>query len=65
MQDFQEVLHIADNEDAFIRAIEQALTESTPEAIARRQRIARQNTWEQRVETLSSIINGALDCQKA
>jgi glycosyltransferase involved in cell wall biosynthesis len=65
VQDFQEVLHIADNEDAFIRAIEQALTESTPEAIARRQRIARQNTWEQRVETLSSIITGALDCQKA
>jgi len=65
VQDFREVLYIEDNEEAFIQAIARAMTESSPAAIARRQRIARQNTWEQRVDTLSSIINGALDSPKA
>lgn len=60
VQDFRDVIHIADNEDAFIRAIVRAMAETSAEAIARRQRIARQNTWEQRVETLSSIIQAHL-----
>jgi len=60
VQDFREVLTIADNEPDFIRGIQQALQADTPEARARRQAVARQNTWEHRVDTLSSIISGFL-----
>jgi len=60
VQDFREVVRIADNETAFIRAIQQALDEDAPAAAARRQAVARQNTWEHRVETLSAIIQSHL-----
>jgi len=62
VRDFHKMLRIADNEDAFIQAIQQALDEDDLNVVARRQRIARQNTWDQRVDALSSIIQGALDC---
>jgi glycosyltransferase involved in cell wall biosynthesis len=62
VQHLGNVLAIADNETTFIQAIQRALTEDTPAARAQRQALASQNTWEHRVDTLSSIISGFLGC---
>ncbi len=61
VRDFRDVVKIEDNVEAFIRAIQRALDEDDPDAVARRQAVAAQNTWDQRVATLSSIIQAFLD----
>ena len=61
VQNFRDAILIADNVENFISAIQQGLSEDDSEAMARRQMIARNNTWNQRVATLSSIIQGFLD----
>ena len=60
VRDFRDVVRIADNREAFLQAVERALSDHRPEDAQRRRAIARQNTWDQRVETLSSIIQGHL-----
>ncbi len=60
VQDFSEHLSIADNESAFVQAVAQALDTSDPAAVARRQAVAREHTWDRRVETLSTIIQAYL-----
>lgn len=60
VQDFRDVVWIADNRKAFLQAVDQALSADTPQDAQRRQAVARENTWDQRVETLSSIIQGYL-----
>ncbi len=58
--EFRDVVRIEDNREAFVLAIDQALHETTPELSTKRQEVARQHTWNQRIETLSSIIQGHL-----
>ena len=58
--DFRDVVWIADNREAFLQGIERALREDSPADAQLRQAIARQHTWDQRVETLSTIIQGHL-----
>ncbi|HHB91260.1 MAG TPA: glycosyltransferase family 1 protein, partial [Anaerolineae bacterium] len=60
VRDFRDVIRIADNREAFLQAVEEALIHDRAEDAQRRQAIARQHTWDQRVETLSSIIQGYL-----
>jgi glycosyltransferase involved in cell wall biosynthesis len=61
VQNFRDVLAIEDNVEAFIRAIQRALEETDLQAIEQRRMTARHNTWDQRVATLSCIIQGFLD----
>ncbi|HEY81279.1 MAG TPA: glycosyltransferase family 1 protein [Anaerolineae bacterium] len=60
VQDFRDVVQIVDNRAAFASMIEQILRQDAPEDARRRQALARRNTWSQRVEILSSIIQGYL-----
>ncbi len=60
VQDFSEFLYIADNESAFVQAVAQALEETDSESAARRQAVAREHTWDRRVETFSTIIQAYL-----
>ncbi len=61
VRDFHDVLHIEDNVEAFIHAIHQALEETDPGKREKRRAVARQNTWDQRIATISSVIQGFLD----
>lgn len=56
---FAEVVHIAKDKTTFVRRIEDALREDG-RLTSRRLSIAKQNTWEARVEQLSTLIQEAL-----
>ena len=51
---------IAETREAFLEAVEDALQNDSPTAIAARQLTARGESWEQRVEAISRIIGPAL-----
>jgi glycosyltransferase involved in cell wall biosynthesis len=53
---FRDVVRIADTLEEFSRHIEDSLAEDSQDLIAKGRRIAAENTWEQRVEQLSDII---------
>lgn len=55
------VIRIADSREAFVSAVEAALAENSPEAIEQRYAVARENTWDQRVELISSLITRTLN----
>lgn len=59
-QRFSHVVMVAANELEFISGIKLAWEENSPALQAERQRIAAQNTWEQRVKELSSAIESQL-----
>lgn len=51
---------LADGVDEFVAAVEAALADDSPDAVARRQRLAEENTWEGRTERLLELIGGRL-----
>jgi len=51
---------LAEGADAFVAAIEAALADDSPDAVARRRRLAERNTWEGRTERLLDLIGGKL-----
>ena len=51
---------LADGADEFVAAVEAALADDSPDAVARRQRLAEKNTWEGRTERLLELIGGRL-----
>jgi len=53
---YSEVVSIARSHEAFLEEIERMLAEDSPAAKARRQEVARDNSWERRVEELSAWI---------
>jgi glycosyltransferase involved in cell wall biosynthesis len=57
---FRDVVSIVDSREAFVRGIEQALSETNGHLAAQRRRIAAENTWEQRAEQLSAIVQSCL-----
>jgi glycosyltransferase involved in cell wall biosynthesis len=57
---FSEFVHIAQDETEFLQRLNAAREESSPEWQTRRRTIAAQNTWEQRVESLSTAIEERL-----
>lgn len=59
-QRFSHLLNVARNEAEFIASINLALKENSPALQAERQRVAAQNTWEQRVAQLSVAIEARL-----
>lgn len=60
VQEFADVVYVADNQPAFIQDIELALTGDTPARQAQRQNIAEQNTWDQRVLQISEVLSRCL-----
>jgi len=57
---FAELIYIADNKEMFAQCIEKALQAENGLA-ARRLEVARQNTWEARVERISRLVEARLD----
>jgi glycosyltransferase involved in cell wall biosynthesis len=57
---FGNVVAFASESGDWIAAIDEALHTDSPDLIARRQAVARQNTWDDRVDLISQLIAGAL-----
>ena len=57
---FEQLVRIADDPASFITAIEAALADNAPEAIAARRTAAAANTWELRVAQIETLLAAAL-----
>jgi len=57
---YKDVVRIAKGPEEFIRALEKAISENSPEDVQERLRVARENSWEVRIEQMESIIEKAL-----
>ncbi|HEV8346071.1 MAG TPA: glycosyltransferase [Vicinamibacterales bacterium] len=56
---FGDLVSVASTADEWIEAIEHAIHDHSPERVAQRQAIARQNTWDDRVERIARLIAAA------
>ncbi len=56
LQGLDGLIRLTDNPDAFVAAVEAALTEDDHELVARRWRVARANTWEARYRLITQKI---------
>lgn len=54
---FADVVYIADDEKAFLQAINKAIAENSAELIEKRVQTAKQNTWTERVKQFWSIVD--------
>jgi glycosyltransferase involved in cell wall biosynthesis len=61
LQAFSDVLYFAENADQWVQAIDQALGENDPDLKVRRVRVARENSWDSRVEKIASIFDEAVE----
>jgi|GEM_PF-582854 len=59
-QDFFEVCYIAKDDDNFVRSIKIAVEENSAKKISQRQKIAQQNSWDNKVERMLSILTTAV-----
>ncbi len=59
-REFKDILHIAESNDSFVNCIKEALAEKDEALFTKRRQIAAQNTWEDRIVELSSIIESHL-----
>ena len=55
-EDFVEVCYIAKDDEDFIKSIKTAVEENSPEKISARQKIAKENSWDKKVERMLKII---------
>jgi teichuronic acid biosynthesis glycosyltransferase TuaH len=53
---FKDVIYVAENNEEFLRKIDQAIAENNEERVKERIKVARQNTWASRVEQFWDII---------
>ncbi|MFA0963171.1 glycosyltransferase [Roseivirga sp. BDSF3-8] len=56
IQDFEEVIRLADSEDEFVRLAGEAAEGSTNEEIKKRMAVADSNTWEKRVKQFWQLV---------
>ncbi|RME81441.1 MAG: glycosyltransferase family 1 protein [Caldilineae bacterium] len=56
VQEFSQMVWVASTPEEFAQAIDQALAANTPERNRRQQELAREHTWDRRVETISAIV---------
>jgi glycosyltransferase involved in cell wall biosynthesis len=61
---FREVVSIARSYANFVACVERELLSNSPEKIKRRVEVARQNTWDDRVEEMSQQISRYLNARK-
>ena len=57
---FRDVSYISKNHDEFIANVQLALKEDNPEKIKARQRVAKENDWDGKVEKMLEIISGSV-----
>jgi uncharacterized SAM-binding protein YcdF (DUF218 family)/glycosyltransferase involved in cell wall biosynthesis len=63
--EYGEVVAVAQGAEAFVRALEAAVEETSQADIERRIEVARQNSWEQRIVQMSDSIEEALAARRA
>ncbi|MEZ4885979.1 MAG: glycosyltransferase [Chitinophagales bacterium] len=56
IRSFSDVIEVAESDEAFIKLIDKAIEEDSPEKIAERVRVAESNTWAARVEQFWEIV---------
>lgn len=56
-KDFSEVSYIAKSDDEFVGLVDKALKEDSPEKIRARMTVARENSWDKKVDKMLDIIN--------
>ncbi len=56
LQPYKHVVRTAETHDEFVHQVREALQDNTPEAVAARVAVARENTWDQRVEEIYRIL---------
>jgi len=61
IRSFSDHIYIAENETQFIKLIDQAINENTPEKQQARLKVAESNTWSARVKEFWTIVNKHLD----
>lgn len=54
---FADVVYIADDENAFLQAIDKAIAENSSELVEKRVQTAKQNTWTERVKEFWNIVD--------
>jgi len=59
---FSGVVAIADNKSDFVHLIERSLANNSPDKVAERVAVARENSWERRVAEMNTLIDSLLDC---
>ncbi len=55
-RDFSDVCYIAKNDDDFVRLIKIAVEENSPEKISARQKIAKENSWDKKVDKMVRVV---------
>lgn len=60
LRGYNNIFYVARNKEEFVAGIDEALAEDGSELAAERQKIANNNTWDQRVETMCEIIEERL-----
>jgi glycosyltransferase involved in cell wall biosynthesis len=58
---YQELVYLPRDYAEFEQAITNALSEDSPELVCQRMQLARENTWDQRVERFSEVVQAYLD----
>ncbi|MGB5931202.1 MAG: glycosyltransferase, partial [Cyclobacteriaceae bacterium] len=56
IQDFEDVIRLASDDDEFIRKVGDAVDGSTPEEVEKRMKVADSNTWEKRVRQFWDLV---------
>jgi glycosyltransferase involved in cell wall biosynthesis len=60
LQPYRPIVRIASDADDFVRLVSEALTDHSAESIAARVALARQHTWDRRMEEICSILDARL-----
>lgn len=60
VRQFTSVIRVADTPEEWISAIERSLSDTDPARVAERQRVASDNSWNQRVDRIGNLIAGKL-----
>ena len=63
LKDFKDVLYFADGQEDWIENIQRCLDEQNKELVQKRIAVARENSWDARVEEILSIFQEKL-CQE-
>ena len=64
IQEFSHVVKIAKKQSDWINYIEECLESEDPTLVEKRQAVAQENTWDKRVELISTLIEQKLDKTK-
>ena len=64
-EDFNDVVRIADDSASFASQIQESLADNTPTQVQRRIDVASQNSWQARLEHMSTLITAAITVKLA